>query len=79
MYIYKMVYAERKDFRDEEYNTLCEYDVIAETDYGTVEIMKDTVDYRKENKDVIKALNNGLGKEVTDALLKGTVDLVMIV
>ena len=79
MYINKMVYAERYDFNDEDFDFLMNNGIIAETDYNTTEIMKDTVIYNKEDEKIIETLEKTLGKEVTEALLNEEIDLVMIV
>ena len=80
MYIYKMVYTERDNFTQEEYDFLTKSDIIHETDYGTTEIIADDFNFGIINKTkIIETLTNSIGSEKTEALVNGDIDMIMVV
>ena len=79
MKVTKVVYAERDNVRDEDYQYLTDIDVIRETDYGTTEILAQDVQEHKDNVEVIECLNENFGTDVIEGLLKDEIDLIMIV
>ena len=79
MKVTKVVYAERDNIRDEDYQYLTDIDVIIETDYGTTEILAQDVQEHEDNAEVIECLNENFGTDVIEGLLKDEIDLIMIV
>lgn len=85
-YVSKVVFAEWSDVE-----ALKPFNVIQSVDYGNNEITSDVVsnliedleedednfDFTKE--ELIDELNNSLGSDVTNALIKGTIDYVQVV
>lgn len=85
-YVSKVVFAEWSDVE-----ALKPFNVIQSVDYGNSEITSDVVsnlitdleedeenfDFTKE--ELIEELNNSLGSDVANALIKGTIDYVQVV
>ena len=82
-YIYKMVMVDEKDIQTDVYNTLLQANIIVETDYGTTEIMADTiVDLDCQDKkqcDLYNVTQKALGKGIVELLEKHKIDFVLIV
>ena len=79
MNITKVVYAERDNIKDEDYEFLKDIDIIRETDYGTTEILSSDVQEHKPNVEIMECLNENFGTDVIEGLLNNDIDLIMIV
>ncbi len=79
MKVTKVVYAERDNIRDEDYQYLTDIDVIRETDYGTTEILGSDVKEHEPNVEVIECLEDNFGTDVIKGLLDDEIDLIMII
>lgn len=91
MHITKLVYVEMPT--DEVYSQLNALGCITITDYGTIEITKENIEYAKETivenaivgdeeitlTELDELLVEGLGSDVLEALMNDTIDLVMLI
>lgn len=90
MYITKLVYSNIEEFTNEEFTYLKDMGIIHETDYGTTELLQDTVynlihnskdNYfsEEEVEHILMLLNERVGRDVVSMLDKGDLDTVMFV
>lgn len=79
MYIAKLVYIEEKDIRP----IIDKYDIISDTDYGTREILAQTIrDCREDldnEKEFEQDLEQYLGTDVLEALMSDKIDFILVV
>lgn len=75
--------VDEKDIPTDVYNTLLQANIIVETDYGTTEIMADTIIdldcHCKKQCDLYNATQKAVGKGVVELLEKHKIDFVLIV
>ena len=75
--------VDEKDIQTDVYNTLLQSNIIVETDYGTTEIMADTIIdldcHNKKQCDLYNATQKALGKGIVELLEKHKIDFVLIV
>ena len=79
MKVTKVVYAERDNISNEDYEFLKDIDLIRETDYGTTEILGSDVQEHKPNVEIMECLKDNFGTDVIEGLLNSEIDLIMIV
>ena len=79
MKVTKVVYAERSNISDSDYQYLLDIDLIRYTDYSTVEILGNDVQEYSPNVEVMECLNDNFGTDVIEGLLNNSIDLIMIV
>lgn len=79
MYITKVVYHERNEITDEDFNYFKELGIIVETDYNTVEVLGQHVQEHKENVEILEHLKQVFYTNVIEGLLDDSIDLIMIV
>ena len=72
-----MIYKDRKEFKEEDFNTLEKLGVVLDTDYNTTEITSDSIQ-ELEGGD-LKVVKQILGDEITNAFLTGELDFIHIV
>ena len=80
-YVYKVVFAERRDFSQDELDYLYSNNLMVDTDYGTMEIMSNMVKeecINSENNEGAEILIKVLGKETFDMLCTGDVDFILV-
>ena len=90
MYINKVIFMEFDEIGN--LDTKYGYQVVQQTDYGTTEIVADTIqsliaDLEGEDKDeydftkeeLLEDLNNSLGTDVTELLLNDGLDFILVV
>ncbi len=88
MYIHKMIFMERDEVSPlEKYG----YNVLQETDYGTTEIVGDSIqgllsevegnseDYDFTKEELMEDLNSTLGTDTVELLLNGGLDFILVV
>ena len=89
MYIYKMIFMERDEVSPlEKYG----YNVLQDTDYGTTEIVGDSIqgllseleegnneEYDFTKEELMEDLNSTLGTDTVDLLLNGGLDFILVV
>lgn len=89
MYINKVIFMEFDEIGnlDTKYGS----QVISRTDYGTTEILADTIDnllaeleaepeeYDFTKEELLEDLNNSLGTDVVELLLNGGLDFILVV
>ena len=88
MYINKMIFMERDEVSPlEKYG----YNVLQETDYGTTEIVGDSIqgllsevegnseDYDFTKEELMEDLNSTLGTDTVNLLLNGGLDFILVV
>ena len=90
MYINKVIFMESDEVRDLEtkYHSM----VVQYTDYGTTEILADTIqdliadlegdnaeEYNFTKKELLEDLNNSLGTDVVELLLNDGLDFILVV
>lgn len=83
MYINKMIFLEQEEVEnllsEEELQCLEERGIIAYSDYNTVEIVSDVVNYYIGNFYIIQTLRKCLGQEVLKLILSNQIDFIMLV
>ena len=83
MYINKMIFLEQAEVEnllsEEELQCLKERNIITHTDYNTVEIVADVVNYYIGNFYIIQTLRKCLGQDVLKLILSNQIDFIMLV
>ena len=89
MYINKMIFLEQDEIGN--LDTKYGYNVVADTDYGTREIVGSSLqnlleeleteecEYTFTKKELLEDLNNILGTDVVDMLLHDELDFILVV
>ena len=89
MYISKVIFLEFDEIGnlDNKYG----YQVVQRTDYGTTEIIGDTIqdllseveensdEFNFTKEELLEDLNNSLGTDVVELLLNGGIDFILVV
>jgi spore germination protein GerM len=90
MYINKVIFMEYYEI--ENLDTKYDSQVVQRTDYGTTEILADTIqdliadlesdnaeEYNFTKEELLEDLNNSLGTDVTELLLNDGLDFILVV